>query len=118
MPRISYRNESDYLAVDIAGSWTLKALEQVSEAIVARAKENGYTRVLVDVTAMSGLGASVEWFELGKHVALVARHMRVAVIELPERIDRFFESVAVNRGASVCVFADSRSAARWLVAAR
>jgi len=104
-----------------AGQTTLAdAIALVTQAI-AQARDLGVTKLLVDTTALEGLGTSVStWdrFRLGEEWARAA-HSRVIVafVARSELIDarRFGVTVARNRGLMSSVFASEDEALAWLL---
>ena len=77
----------------------------------------GRTSVMADERDLCYHLSTVDSFESGKMFAGLARRgLRVAVVCNPEGREetRFWETVAVNRGAPVKVFDDVDSAEEWL----
>jgi hypothetical protein len=54
-------------------------------------------------------------FHLGEATAAQLRGLRLAVIDLTEASDSFIETVALNRGATMRIFATEGEALAWLL---
>ena len=79
------------------------------------AEDAGLDRILIDFREMSPPARQLDRFLAGIHVAEVWRPpLRVAGVWQPERIDRFAEDTAVNRGAVFRMFVDEAAAVDWL----
>jgi hypothetical protein len=112
------RDESAILNVKAAG--TCDSLVQLKEYVLAMhraAQSAGVTRVLVDERELCYHLSTVDSFESGKFVAEKARSgVRIAVACSSEAkaSARFWETVAINRGAPLKVFDDIDDAEEWL----
>ncbi len=89
-----------------------------ADAILARCEKIAQNRILVDATALTALIPVLQLYEIGTYMAkqIEGRYIRAAVIANPEQIypDRFFETVARNRGMDLRVFTSSVEAQAWL----
>jgi hypothetical protein len=85
--------------------------------LIARATKEGFTRVLVDVSAIvNELPATELFLRTEEHSRLGPPRPRVALIgrEDQERDLGFIENVAVNRGMPLRAFVDKSLALEWL----
>ena len=96
------------------------ALALVSAAI-AHARERGISKLLIDSTALTGLGPAIStWdrFRFAEQMARVAMSSVVlAMVAHPGLIDerRFGVTVARNRGMMAGIFATEAEALAWLM---
>jgi len=105
-----------YLAVRIAGPYSLRELQGTIVAIGAEAERGGHARALIDTTGMQGDMPDMDRFENG---ALAAERLasldRVAILMgEKQRVNHFFEDVARNRGLEVRVLQDRGEALAWI----
>ena len=118
------RFEGPLVYVSLAGEMNGRLAEQAYRQVLRECVAGGCSRMLVDCRALSGELTTTERYSLGKVVAdenaAVAAgsglQVRVALVgsyPLVDR-DRFGETVARNRGASVKVAYDLETAYRWL----
>jgi hypothetical protein len=112
------RDESAFLRVTAAGICDdLDRLKEHVLAVNSAALSAGLTEVLVDERKMSYHLTTIDSFESGKFVARMSRFgITAAVVYNPdaESDSRFWETVAVNRGAMLRAFDDIDDAENWL----
>jgi hypothetical protein len=112
------QNEDAFLRVTAAGTCDdLSWLKEYVLAINGAALSAGLTKVLVDEREMCYHLTTVDSFESGKLVAEMSHFgIRAAVVyNLDGEADsRFWETVAVNRGATLKAFDDIDDAEKWL----
>jgi len=106
----------------LGGVRTPEALLAAAAQATAFCGEREISRLLIDVRSMSGSLDTLETYDVaGRELPrqrAVRRVLRSAILDRPENIERirFFETVAVNRGLNVRVFADEAPAVEWLLA--
>jgi hypothetical protein len=111
-----------FVAAVLGGVRTPETLMEAASRVTAFCRARGIARVLIDLRPMSGGLDTLETYEVAGHELPkqrnVRRFLRSAILDHPENIERirFFETVAVNRGLNVRVFADEENAVEWLVA--
>jgi hypothetical protein len=117
---IEYQIQDGGAILRVKASGTCEGLGQVERHMLRMhhaALSAGLTRIMVDERDLCYHLSTVDSFESGKMLAGLARRgLRVAVVCNPEGKEetRFWETVAVNRGAPVKVFDDVDSAEKWL----
>lgn len=113
--------EDGYVVAALGGIRTPETLITVAARTTAFCNERQIKRVLIDIRRMSGGLDTLETYEVAGHEIprqeSVRRALRAAILDRPENIERirFFETVAVNRGLNVKVFADEDLAVEWLL---
>jgi hypothetical protein len=111
-----YRETPGYLVAKISGSWMEQNAKDAIEEVSGEARRRGLTKVLLDLSDLSGPDTEMTRFYSGEHIAKMWRPpLRVAAVGPAELINRFAENVAKNRGALFSLFTDEESALRWLL---
>jgi hypothetical protein len=105
-----------HLTVTVCGQWDLEAAKREMERLRAVADELGIYRILVDVRDMSPQESHFSRYFTGENIARMFPYpFKLAVIDEPEYLNGFVETVVVNRGAFLAAFADEKSAMAWLL---
>jgi hypothetical protein len=78
-------------------------------------KETNCYKLLVDISKMPGKVSIVDRFEFGvRGAALFRGGFKIAVVYRAEEINRFAETVSLNRGLNSRIFSDIDEALQWL----
>lgn len=118
-PGITIEDRDDYLAVVLpAYRHRDHFLECIAEGLAA-AMQHPRGHVLVDNTATKRRLSVSDVYDLGRMLAEQsgALRLRIALVSARESVypDRFFETVAANRGLSIRLFVEDFDAAiEWL----
>jgi SpoIIAA-like len=110
---------SEFLQTTIEGTIAFESSEQILRQIADACRQHDQHHVLVDATNVPERSLSViELYQLGSRLqqyGFGSSH-RIALVCNPESTERakFFELVAVNRGANVRVFDRLEDAWGWL----
>jgi hypothetical protein len=107
--------EGGCLRFYVRGSYDPVSAQALLALIPVEARRENCQYVLVDIREVSGEGSTLNRFEMGAAAAAYLVSLRVAIIWRPEETDRFAETVAVNRGASLLVFTNEPDALAWLL---
>jgi hypothetical protein len=104
---LRFRLRGDYLYDDY-----VKAISAMQEACV----REGLRKAVIDVSAFTGELPDFDRYNLGVHFAEVwGAGLKAAVlVPVDARVNRFFETTAVNRQARVQVFFEEQLAFAWL----
>ena len=117
---IAYQIQDEGVFLRVKAVGTCDNLEQLKEYVLAihqAATSAGLTRALVDERELRYRLSTIDSFESGSFVAEMAPlGAKIAVTcNLEGKADtRFWETVAVNRGAEVKIFDDIESAEEWI----
>ena len=112
----AFESAPGYLAVRVAGPYSLREFRGVITAIGEEAQRGGHARALIDATELHGEMPDMDRFESG---ALAAERLgsldRVAILMgASQRVNHFLEDVARNRGLDVRVLRDRGEALAWI----
>ncbi len=112
----TFMQEDQCLHVRLTGHQDLEVLQQLVHDIVDQCMATTCRHVLVDARESTGAMNTVDKYELGMTAASFSMSgIKVACVDMGERTDYFFETVAVNRGVSVRIFTDYDEAQAWLL---
>lgn len=116
---ITIIHTQDFIRAKPDGALDLTASRKLLKDLVTELDTAGKHRVLVDTRGADVHLSTVEIFELGVAVArepALARE-KIALLHPPEeKVDAgFFETVSLNRGASVRAFTEFEAAVTWLI---
>jgi hypothetical protein len=77
----------------------------------------GKYKLLIDITKKDGDIPDWDRFQLGEYIAELFRaKVKIAIRASRTKINRFSETVAVNRMANIQLFAAIKPATKWLLA--
>lgn len=112
---VDFIRHAEYLEAKVSGEYSPEAYLAVIERLFEESKAIDSMRILVDLTNVTGEYTKLGRFQVGQKIAeLFKPPCRIAALERLERINKFTEDVAVNRGAFVLVTHDLKSALDWL----
>jgi len=114
--RLVYRQEPNYLFVEISGQWTTDSAEEAFEAIHSEANKRSITHLLLDTQEVSQPDSPWTRFRTGEHWAKIFGHpFKGAFLTQPDIFNGFAETVARNRFANVAAFFKREQALEWLL---
>jgi hypothetical protein len=118
---VSYSDELDAVLTVYAGALPANALSEAIEATITLAQERGTTRFLGDCSGLQGGHSIGDLYDLANLLEAfgLGRGVREAII-LPQLSAQaqdvhFWETICLNRGYTVRVFATMLEAQGWLV---
>jgi hypothetical protein len=113
-----FEKEPDFLHVRVTGERIRKILFDIAVEIIETAVENQYTKVLVDISQLTGQLNTIDSYDLGtKDLPKLRQAIRMKIAIRDTRISenlQFFETVCRNIGLNIRVFTDTDEAGRWL----
>ena len=116
--RLRIEPGEEYLHVQVSGEFDLARTKDLIRHVLSVARQQGLCKIFVDRREMSGPVGDLEQFQLAEFVAKEqgGENFRTAILKRMGLIglDRFFETVAVNRGAILKVTTDMEEAFKWL----
>ena len=108
-------NRKSHLFVDYSESYEFESFIALMKEVAEACREQNIHKVLVDVRRMTGKIKAMERFRLGEVGAEIFSGLaQVGIAYRKEEINWFAETVGVNRGAHVRIFADIKKAKEWL----
>lgn len=107
--------KGEYIFVDYAEPYVYKnAINLLKEAAEVCAAEK-CSKLLLSFVDMPGKVKTLDRFEFGVQGAIIFRHLKkVGVVYRREEMNRFLETVAVNRGLNIRLFDNFDEAMEWL----
>lgn len=115
--QLSREVRDTYLLLSVSGNYPgKKAGLEFIETLFLQAKNAHLSKVLLDLRAMAGHVQGMDRYEMGNKAGMLwDKSLKVAIVDRPEAINRFFEDVAINRGVNTRVFFTEEEAAGWLI---
>ena len=115
--QLSFEIFDDYLKIHLSGEISYDEISDLLVTIKKLAEENNRTRILVDAMNVSNTNMPVmEKFHVGElSVDIFGYKNKIALVSKPEHINKFMETVAVNRGVRLYVVGNEQDALRWLL---
>lgn len=118
MPQqITIEPKTEYLHVEVSGAFDKANARDFLRQIFGATREHALSKVFVDIRRIKGPIATMARFELAEFLASEKDvQIRFAVLESPGQVpdDKFFETVAANRGGIVKVATEAEEAFQWL----
>ena len=113
---LSFKETFDYLSITATGPWTESEIPWQLELIKDKAEVSGYTKLFLDSRPLDLPKHEMTKLSTGENIAqFFPAPFKMAILDLPEKINRFVENVAVNRGANLMVFSNHETALKWLL---
>lgn len=113
--QITFEIFDAYLKIFIAGENPYAEIDEIIATIKRLADENNRTKVLLDTMTVSGLSEMEKFFAGEQGAKILGHKIKTAVVSPQEKINKFMETVAVNRGARLRVFGSEPEALEWLL---
>ena len=113
--KVVIKRKKGYLSVEYAKPYNIDDLLSFSKEALEISKAEGYKKLFLDISKMPGRIKPMERYEVGVKAATLFRYkLKVAVLYKTEEINRFAETVALNRGMNVKIFNTKEEAISWL----
>ena len=119
--KLEIKEEPRYLHANIKGKRTTENIKEVTKEILESCIKNQYSKILIDTREFSErISNTMKIFDLASQELpdiIQKKIKKVAIVDLDgfEEDKRFFETVALNRGHNVKIFADLNKAQEWLL---
>ena len=108
--------EKSYLFVKLAGPWTADTALKSMQLIKVEADKHEVRNILLDFTGMMRPENEMVRYYTGEYIADVFKtSYRLSAYAQAFKINRFAETVAVNRNANFRIFTDEKLARDWLL---
>ncbi len=113
---LTFEERSGYLLVKGRGPSDLESTRKALMLIEEKTRQAGLTHILIDAREVQAPRRELDRFFMGEFVAeLFGARYRLAILYLADRINKFAENTAVNRGANMLVTAEEDDAVEWLL---
>lgn len=113
--KISTEVFDKYIKITVTGDNTFAEMKEIMTAIRNLAEENNRKKILIDAVNTPDV-QSMQRFQIGEMgIEIIGRHYKIAVIFNRELIDKFMETVVVNRGGQIRVVGSEPEALDWLL---
>jgi hypothetical protein len=104
-----------YLYVEYSEPYHFNNLIALMKEVLVVCETKSYQKFLVNISNMTGKVAPMERFELAvKGANLFQYKGKYAIVYRKEEINRFAETVGVNRGLNAQIFSGMDEAMQWL----
>jgi hypothetical protein len=104
-----------YIFVQYDEVYSKSVLFDLIEKTYKMSKELNCRKLLADISKMTGKVSTMDRFEFGVYGSCLYQDgYMIAVVYSEEEINRFAETVSVNRGVNARVFSDIDKALEWL----
>ena len=119
-----FDKKESYLHVKMKGQYIKEERTQVIKEISNECVQDGYSKLLIDITDIQLDDDILERFLFGEEAALIfgrniKMYIKIALIAQPNKIQdthlKFEEIVARNRGLDFMVFPNEKRALTWLL---
>ncbi len=115
LPMKLIEGRNGYLYVEYSEPYQFNNLVDMMNEVLVVCETESYQKFLVNISDMTGKVAPMERFELAvKGASLFLYKGKYAVVYRKEEINRFAETVSVNRGLNARIFIDMDEAMKWL----
>ena len=110
--------QDDFLLAKGVGRVSTKELLRILTTVIDRSTEQGFDKILLDFSAVTGKVSVMNLYAVGRAMAeyCVSKsiHPKLAVIGRPPTVTGFGAEVASNRGLTSKTFSESQPALNWL----
>ena len=105
-----------HLHVTYSGKRSFLEFSDLIDKIYEQCRKNQLQNILIDVSRATGDWDDFDRYKIGKKVSqLFESPYKIAAIEKLEKINKFAENTAVNRGTNLLVVSNSNEALKWLL---
>lgn len=107
--------EAHYLFFLVTENYHYDEAVQLFKSVREQCDRTSFQKAIIDIRQM--LKEIPQWdrFKLGEQAAIIwGSQIQVAIVTQPDQVNRFFETVAVNRNTQVRVFGDMKAVYPWL----
>ncbi len=104
-----------HLSIKAVGQYSLANLRDLFDRVKEESEKRAEKRVILDVTEVAGTVPIIDMHDLGLHCSRVWNvAFRIAIVSAVGGVNKFFESVAWNRGVQIAVVPDQSAALEWI----
>lgn len=112
---LSYEKRAGYLYLEYSEKYEYRKVIDLAHELEDICRDENHNKVLVKVVGLVEDIGTLDKFRLAVEMARIIRSPKqIAVLVQEGSIDRFTETVAVNRGLNVRLFNEAVDALKWL----
>jgi hypothetical protein len=113
---IKYLKHEKYLEVIFTGERSFAALSDSIEQVYKECQKNNINKILVDISRAKGHWEEFDRFKIGEKISQLYKwHYKILTVEKENKINKFVENTAVNRGVNLLVTHDKKEGLDWLL---
>ena len=114
---ILFENKEDYLYSEVSGDFDATEIMSYIQIVKNKCDEENARKVLISFMGLNGtIDQEIDRYYLGEAIAqIIGYKIKIALVWYERNINKFAETVAVNRGADFRVFSDFGTAKKWLM---
>lgn len=113
---IKFRGGGEYLRASCRGMWEPDSVSDALQRIREQAVRMNQRHILIDWRSVSPPKTEFYRYLIGERIAaLLANPLKVVALCKDEKVNKFAENTAVNRGANFRVVATEWEALQWLL---
>ena len=111
-----WRSDDGYLLIDVSGEYSLFGFKELTKRARAEAREQDVSKLLIDLSRVSGDIEPWEGEHLGAYVGLSSEHrLTTAIVAQPNEVASAFQRAALDQAIDLRVFSDRAAAVAWLL---
>ena len=116
--QFEYESKGDYLIFNIKGRYNRREFLTFPDVIKNRCEQENIYKVLINGLSVHGSNLSTtDRYFIGEKIGMVLQsRIKLAVVWPEKSIDKFAETVALNRGGNMRVLGSFDEAVEWLLA--
>ncbi|MGD2034943.1 MAG: hypothetical protein PVF73_07800 [Bacteroidales bacterium] len=113
------KRKENYVCMKITGKYNYGKFISYIHIAFSECEDAGFSKIMVDAREVEDANISaMDRFGLGEEIAkVVGRRIQIAVIWPKQYINRFTETVAMNRGGNMRIFGTPEKGEEWLLGA-
>ena len=114
--KYNFEHKQSFLLLTIFGHYNIDEFKFIPKIVRDECEKENINKVIVNALNVTGTDIStMDRFFFGEEVArLLGSKIKAALVWPQQHIDKFGETVAVNRGGILCVLNNIESAEKWL----
>ena len=114
--KIKYIQHNEYLEVIFTGERSYEDLNDLMEEVHKKCEKTKIYKVLVDIVNAKGDWKEFDRFQVGRLASqFFGERFKILGVDKKEKINRFAENTAFNRGVNVFVTDDKKEGLDWLI---
>ena len=113
---IEFKHRENYLEVIFKGERTFEVVDHLIERIYNKCQKDNVDKLFVDVREAKGEWKEYDRFRIGARLSDFFKfNYKIVVCDKKEKINKFGENTAVNRGVDILITDDRHKGLEWLL---